>query len=82
MKQIFFLLSLMFLGAVGRGHAQVWNFEDRVPEGFAASDGQKLAVSDLFYKEGTSSLEWQFRPGGTLAVDMETPLVLSPEKEE
>ena len=72
----------MFLGAVGRGHAQVWNFEDRVPEGFAASDGQKLAVSDLFYKEGTSSLEWQFRPGGTLAVDMETPLVLSPEKEE
>lgn len=81
MKRIFFIFFLVLCGVVGHGHAQVWTFEEEVPEGFIASAGQKLGVSGLFYKDGRNSLEWEFRPGGTLSFGLEKPLLLSPKEE-
>ena len=82
MKRIYLIFSLLFLGVTLCGYAQVWNFEGKVPDGFEASDKRGLSISTMCYKEGNSSLEWRFRPGGTLSVSLEEPLSLSAEEKE
>ncbi|MBP9585317.1 MAG: chondroitinase [Bacteroides sp.] len=78
MTRLFFLcLYLLVSSAV---FPQFIGFEDRIPESFTGNSGSKLALSSLYYKEGTQSLEWSYKPGATLEVSIE-PLRLDKKKE-
>lgn len=61
--------------------AQVIGFEDGVPEAFKVFGKGEAKVSQLFYKEGENSLEWDFQPGSTLDVQID-PLALNAKKEQ
>ena len=66
MTRLFFLcLYLLVSSAV---FPQFIGFEDQIPESFTGNSGSKLALSSLYYKEGTQSLEWSYKPGATLEV--------------
>lgn len=80
MKNIYLVL-LFLLGSVAPAFAQFIGFEDGVPESFKASGKGELRTSSLFYKEGESSLEWDFQPGSTLDVQIQ-PLLLNAKKEK
>lgn len=75
------LILLFLLGTVAPAFAQFIGFEDGVPESFKASGKGELKTSSLFYKEGESSLEWDFQPGSTLDVQI-SPLSLNAKKEK
>lgn len=80
MKNLYLIL-LFLLGTVAPAFAQFIGFEDGVPESFKASGKGELKTSSLFYKEGESSLEWDFQPGSTLDVQI-SPLSLNAKKEK
>lgn len=75
------LILLFLLGTVAPAFAQFIGFEDGVPASFKASGKGELKTSSLFYKEGESSLEWDFQPGSTLDVQI-SPLSLNAKKEK
>lgn len=75
------LILLFLLGTIAPAFAQFIGFEDGVPESFKASGKGELKTSSLFYKEGESSLEWDFQPGSTLDVQI-SPLSLNAKKEK
>ena len=56
-------------------------FEESVPQTFKVAGKGELKTSSLFYKEGKSSLEWDFQPGSTLDVQV-SPLSLNAKKEQ
>lgn len=58
-------------------YAQIIGFESDIPEHFRAISKGKLSLSTSYYKEGLKSLEWKFRPGAALLVDMEKPLAMT-----
>lgn len=80
MKNIGFLLFFLF-GVLPLSFAQLIGFENELPETFKVSGKGELKVSSLFYKEGESSLEWDFLPGSTLDVQID-PLTLNTKKEQ
>lgn len=57
--------------------AQLTGFEQEIPGNFKGSDGQELALSTLYYKEGRRSLEWKFSPNGILDVPSESVFTLN-----
>lgn len=79
MKKIHLIL-LFLLGIVFPASAQFVGFENGVPGAFTVSGGGAVKASTLFYKEGASSLEWDFRPGSELNVRT-APLSLNAKKE-
>lgn len=58
-------------------YAQIIGFESDIPEQFKAIGKGELSLSTSYYKEGQKSLEWKFRPGAALLVDMEKPLAMT-----
>ena len=79
-KNVYYLLLFLFATA-SPAFAQFIGFEDEVPETFKAAGKGELKISSLFYKEGKSSLEWDFQPGSTLDVRV-SPLSLNAKKEK
>ena len=75
MKNTCFII-LLLLGSISSAFAQFIGFEDGVPEVFNVSGKGELKASSLFYKEGESSLEWDFQPGSALNVQI-SPLSLN-----
>ena len=65
MKNSCFIV-LFLLGIIPSAFAQLIGFEEEVPEAFTVSGKGEVKISSLFYKEGESSLEWDFQPGSTL----------------
>ena len=80
MKNTCFII-LLLLGSISSTFAQFIGFEDGVPEVFNVSGKGELKASSLFYKEGESSLEWDFQPGSALNVQI-SPLSLNAKKEK
>ncbi|CDA87132.1 putative uncharacterized protein [Bacteroides sp. CAG:754] len=80
MKNTCFII-LLLLGSISSAFAQFIGFEDGVPEVFNVSGKGELKASSLFYKEGESSLEWDFQPGSALNVQI-SPLSLNAKKEK
>ncbi|WP_300914909.1 chondroitinase family polysaccharide lyase, partial [Bacteroides acidifaciens] len=80
MKNTCFII-LLLLGSISSACAQFIGFEDGVPEAFKISGKGELKASSLFYKEGESSLEWDFQPGSALNVQI-SPLSLNAKKEK
>ena len=70
-----------FIISISSACAQFIGFEDGVPEAFKISGKGELKASSLFYKEGESSLEWDFQPGSALNVQI-SPLSLNAKKEK
>ncbi|MEG2573941.1 MAG: chondroitinase family protein, partial [Bacteroides sp.] len=60
--------------------AQVISFEKQYPETWKASSGSKLSVSDLYYKDGESSLMWNYKEGSTIDISVE-PILLDEKTE-
>lgn len=56
--------------------AQVIGFEEGIPTGFKSSEKKGIQLSQLYYKEGTQSLEWKYKPESTLTVTLDTPISL------
>lgn len=54
--------------------AQQTGFETEIPATFKADGKGKLTRSASYYKEGSRSLEWSFRSGATVEIDLEQPL--------
>ena len=73
-------LILAFLFISTSAFAQFTGFEDKVPETFKTSGKGGLQLSNLYYKEGEKSLEWNFQPGSTLDVET-SPVTLTPRNE-
>ena len=67
MKNACFII-LLLLGSISSAFAQFIGFEEEVPEAFTVSGKGEVKTSSLFYKEGESSLEWDFQPGSALNV--------------
>ena len=62
-KDICFILLFLFVTA-SSAFAQLIGFESsEVPEAFKTSGKGEAKISSLFYKEGKSSLEWDFQSG-------------------
>ena len=60
-KDICFILLFLFVTA-SSAFAQLIGFESsEVPEAFKTSGKGEAKISSLFYKEGKSSLEWDFQ---------------------
>lgn len=74
-KTLFFILSLLSASVWG----QVEGFEGCVPETFISLGQQPLKISSLYYKEGKTSLEWNYSAGESIAVQIK-PLDLSDPK--
>lgn len=80
-KKYICLVLLLLSAAAPATFAQFIGFEDgKVPETFKVSGKGELKISSLFYKEGKSSLEWDFRPGSALDVQI-PPLSLAGKSE-
>lgn len=79
MKAVCFIFLFLFCSL--SSYAQVIGFEEKVPETFKVSGKGEVKLSSLFYKEGESSLEWDFQPTSTLDVQIE-PLSLNAKKEQ
>lgn len=80
MKNSCFIVLFLF-GIIPSVFAQFIGFEDGVPEAFKVSGKGEVKTSSLFYKEGESSLEWDFQPGSVLNVQI-SPLSLSAKQEK
>lgn len=80
MKIKCFILLFLF-GAIPSAFTQFIGFEDGVPEAFKVSGKGEVKTSSLFYKEGESSLEWNFQPGSALNVQI-SPLSLNAKQEK
>lgn len=80
MKNSCFIV-LFLLGIIPSAFAQLIGFEEEVPEAFTVSGKGEVKISSLFYKEGESSLEWDFQPGSTLDVQI-APLSLNTRNEK
>ena len=80
MKNSCFIV-LFLLGIIPSAFAQLIGFEEEVPEAFKVSGKGEVKISSLFYKEGESSLEWDFQPGSTLDVQI-APLSLNTRNEK
>lgn len=80
MKNSCFIV-LFLLGIIPSAFAQLIGFEEEVPEAFTVSGKGEVKISSLFYKEGESSLEWDFQPGSTLDVQI-APLSLNARNEK
>ena len=79
MKAVCFIFLFLFCSL--SSYAQVIGFEEKVPETFKVSGKGEVKLSSLFYKEGESSLEWDFQPASALDVQIE-PLSLNAKKEQ
>ena len=79
MKAVCFIFLFLFCSL--SSYAQVIGFEEKVPETFKVSGKGEVKLSSLCYKEGESSLEWDFQPASTLDVQIE-PLSLNAKKEQ
>lgn len=80
MKDIGFIFLFLF-SSLSSSYAQLVGFEESVPQTFKVAGKGELKTSSLFYKEGKSSLEWDFQPGSTLDVQV-SPLSLNAKKEQ
>lgn len=80
MKDICFIFLFLF-SSLSSSYAQWVGFEESVPQAFKVAGKGELKTSSLFYKEGKSSLEWDFQPGSTLDVQV-SPLSLNTKKEQ
>lgn len=80
MKDICFIFLFLF-SSLSFSYAQLVGFEESVPQTFKVAGKGELKTSSLFYKEGKSSLEWDFQPGSTLDVQV-SPLSLNTKKEQ
>ena len=80
MKAICFIFLFLF-SSLSSSYAQLVGFEESVPQTFKVAGKGELKTSSLFYKEGKSSLEWDFQPGSTLDVQV-SPLSLNAKKEQ
>lgn len=80
MKDICFIFLFLF-SSLSSSYAQLVGFEESVPQTFKVARKGELKTSSLFYKEGKSSLEWDFQPGSTLDVQV-SPLSLNAKKEQ
>ena len=80
MKNSCFLILFLF-GSFSSIFAQFIGFEEKVPEAFKVSGKGEVKISSLFYKEGESSLEWDFQPGSTLDIQI-APLSLNARNEK
>ena len=80
MKDICFIFLFLF-SSLSSSYAQLVGFEESVPQTFKVAGKGELKTSSLFYKEGKSSLEWDFQPGATLDVQV-SPLSLNAKKEQ
>ena len=80
MKNSCFLILFLF-GSFSSIFAQFIGFEEKVPEAFKVSGKGEVKISSLFYKEGESSLEWDFQPGSMLDVQI-APLSLNARNEK
>lgn len=80
-KKYICLVLLLLFAAAPATFAQFIGFEGGdVPETFKTSGKGELKISSLFYKEGKSSLEWDFQPGS--ALDVQIPPLSLVEKSE
>ena len=59
------------MGIIPSTFAQLIGFEEKVPEAFKVSGKGEVKISSLFYKEGESSLEWDFQPGSNCSFIVE-----------
>ena len=80
MKDICFIFLFLF-SSLSSSYAQLVGFEESVPQTFKVAGKGELKTSSLFYKEGKSSLEWDFQTGSTLDVQV-SPLSLNAKKEQ
>lgn len=71
------LLFLILLYFSSPAVAQLTGFEKEVPQNFKSSNGQELALSSLYYKEGNKSLEWNFSPNSILNIPSESVFTLN-----
>lgn len=79
MKNSCFIV-LFLLGIIPSAFAQLIGFEEEVRSIYSFGKGE-VKISSLFYKEGESSLEWDFQPGSTLDVQI-APLSLNTRNEK
>lgn len=71
---LFFLILFYFSLST---FAQFIGFEEKIPHNFKSSKEQELALSSLYYKEGSKSLEWKFSPNSILNIPSESVFTLN-----
>lgn len=80
MKRFYTAICTLLL-LVSPAFSQFIGFESQLPETFKVGGKGKINLSDLYYKEGEKSLEWNFEPGSTLNIQS-APLTLSNVRQE
>ena len=80
MKNSCFIV-LFLLGIIPSAFAQLIGFEEEVPGSIYSFRKGRSENLFSFYKEGESSLEWDFQPGSTLDVQI-APLSLNTRNEK
>lgn len=51
---------------MGQQREMIFSFEQGVPESFRASDASTLTISDVHYKDGSQSLQWDFESDASI----------------
>lgn len=81
MKIYIYLLLIFLTGNTAyHAYAQTWSFENKVPTCFSTKKSGKLSISDLFYKDGEKSLEWNYQPGSVLTIKCDSNIILDKDK--
>lgn len=68
---ILLLLSALTAGPLAAQivrHERLLSFEEKTVPTFLSAENSEISVSGTHYKDGTQSLCWSFRPGGTLTL--------------
>ena len=72
----YMLLSILFCFS-SPVLAQFMGFEETIPPNVQSSNAQELALSSLYYKEGSKSLEWKFSPNSVIDIPSESVFTLN-----
>lgn len=66
-KKLFYL-TLFFITSIFSYSSNLYQFETGIPKNFATDEKSKIEITNEKYKDGTSSLKWDFKKNSTLNI--------------
>lgn len=80
-KHLIFLLCFYVCSfGLSVAQAQNYDFEESIPQNIVASAGSRIALSDTYFKEGKTCLEWKYTSHSFLSIRQ--PISLSSQQEQ
>lgn len=84
MKALYYSIILIIINISNVSFAKNIYFENNNDLAFFKNinGNNKLKITNSYYKEGNSSMKWNYTKNGIIQYDLENPLILNKEKED